>query len=243
VYLKNTAHTTNELSLFALFQQAASFLKIFFCLVQKRRGRTPLTGGKRSGGLEKSDTHWHVVDMKTHTTEPMNASLQFCPNLACKARGQVGQGNIVVHGRKRPRYKCKTCERTFSAKAGTAFAGLRKPTEVIVIVVTLLAYGCPLQAIVHAFGLDERTVAAWRDRAGEHCEQVHQAIIEQEKLELVHVQADAHPGQSTRDDRLDGAGDDGFHTVVAGRSRKPDTRERPSRSLVAPGAPVLSEHG
>jgi transposase-like protein/IS1 family transposase len=120
----------------------------------------------------------------------MNASLQFCPNRECKARGQVGQGNIVVHGRKRPRYKCKTCGRTFSAKAGTAFAGLRKPTEVIVIVVTLLAYGCPLQAIVHAFGLDERTVAAWRDRAGEHCEQVHQSIIEQEKLDLVHVQAD-----------------------------------------------------
>ena len=44
--------------------------------------------------------------------------------------------------------------------------GLRKPTALIVIVVTLLAYGCPVQAIVHAFGLDERTVAAWRDRAG-----------------------------------------------------------------------------
>jgi IS1 family transposase len=67
---------------------------------------------------------------------------------------------------------------------------LRKPTALIVIVVTLLAYGCPLQAIVHAFGLDERTVAQWRDRAGRHCEKVHQAIIEQGKLDLVHVQAD-----------------------------------------------------
>jgi hypothetical protein len=38
--------------------------------------------------------------------------------------------------------------------------GLRKPTELIVVVVTLLAYGCPLQAIVHAYGLDERTVAS-----------------------------------------------------------------------------------
>ena len=37
--------------------------------------------------------------------------------------------------------------------------GLRKLTELIVVVVTLLAYGCPLQAIVHAYGLDERTVA------------------------------------------------------------------------------------
>ena len=68
--------------------------------------------------------------------------------------------------------------------------GLRKPTEVIVIVVTLLAYGCPLQAIVHAFGLDERTVASWRDRAGKQCEKVHHHLIEQGTLDLVHVQAD-----------------------------------------------------
>jgi len=123
-------------------------------------------------------------------TEQMNASQIFCPNLECKARGQVGQGTIVSHGRKRPRYRCKTCGKTFSAKEGTLFAGLRKPTEVIVVVVTLLAYGCPVQAIVHAFGLDERTVAGWRDRAGAHCEQVHYALVEQGQLDLVHVQAD-----------------------------------------------------
>ena len=66
------------------------------------------------------------------------------------------------------------------------FEGLRKPMDLIVIVITLLAYGCPVQAIVHAFGLDERTVAAWRDRAGAHCQQVHQAIVEQGKLDLMH---------------------------------------------------------
>ena len=38
------------------------------------------------------------------------------------------------------------------------FEGLRKPKALIVIVVTLLAYGCPIQAMVQAFGLDERTV-------------------------------------------------------------------------------------
>lgn len=123
-------------------------------------------------------------------TEQMNASQVFCPNLRCKARGQIGQGNIVIHGRKRPRYRCKTCGKTFSAKEGTMFAGLRKPTELIVIVVTLLAYGCPVQAIVHAFGLDERTVASWRERAGKHCEQVHQTLVQQGQLDLKHVQAD-----------------------------------------------------
>ena len=70
------------------------------------------------------------------------------------------------------------------------FEGLRKPMELIVIVVTLLAYGCPVQAIVHAYGLDERTVASWRDRAGLHCAQVHHHLVEAGKLDLLHVQAD-----------------------------------------------------
>lgn len=68
--------------------------------------------------------------------------------------------------------------------------GLRKPSELIIIVVTLLAYGCPVQAIVHAYSLDERTVAAWRDRAGKHCERVHHAVVEVGHLDLLHVQAD-----------------------------------------------------
>ena len=32
----------------------------------------------------------------------------------------------------------------FSARRETMLEGLRKPTELIVIVVTLLAYGCPI---------------------------------------------------------------------------------------------------
>jgi transposase-like protein len=120
----------------------------------------------------------------------MDTSKPFCPNLACSARGQQNQGTIVIHDRKRQRYRCKVCQKTFGARRGTMFEGLRKPVDLIVIVVTLLTYGCPVQAIVHAFGLDERTVATWRDRAGVHCQQVHQAIIEQGKLDLMHVQAD-----------------------------------------------------
>src|SRR2546425_2605391 len=77
-----------------------------------------------------------------------------------------------------------------AAQAGTMFEGLRKPQTLIVIVVTLLAYGCPIQAIVQAFGLDERTVASWRDRAGKQCQEVHQAVVQHGQLDLVHVQAD-----------------------------------------------------
>jgi len=70
------------------------------------------------------------------------------------------------------------------------FFGLRKPKSLIVIVVTLLTYGCPIQAIVHALELDERTVASWRDRAGVQCQKVHEALVETGQLDLIHVQAD-----------------------------------------------------
>src|SRR5947208_1727290 len=120
----------------------------------------------------------------------MAPSEQFCANPMCSARGQRGLGNIAIHDRKRQRYRCKHCKQTFSARRGTMFEGLRKPSELIVIVVTLLAFGCPVQAIVQAFDLDERTVASWRDRAGKQCQRVHQAIVEQRRLDLVHVQAD-----------------------------------------------------
>src|SRR5258708_30774039 len=128
--------------------------------------------------------------MKPTSTEPMDASKQFCPNEACSARGQMGAGNIRIHSYQPQRYRCRRCKKTFSARRGTMMEGLRTPTELIVIVVILLSYGCPIQAIVHAYGVDERTVAAWQKRAGKHCQQVHQAIVEQGKVETHHVQAD-----------------------------------------------------
>lgn len=128
--------------------------------------------------------------MQTLKPKPMDAGGQFCPNLNCALRGLKGQGNITIHCAKRGRYRCKSCGKTFSQRSGTPFSGLRKDQALVLQVLTLLTYGCPIQAIVAAFDLDERTVADWRDRAGLHCHKVHQALIVQAKLDLQHVQAD-----------------------------------------------------
>jgi transposase-like protein len=120
----------------------------------------------------------------------MDPQRQFCHNRACPARGQVGQGNIGVHSQREQRYVCHTCNRTFAATAGTAFYRLRTAADQMTLVLTLLCHGCPPQAIVAAFGLDERTVAAWLARAGGHCQQVHQHLVQQGEVDLQHVQAD-----------------------------------------------------
>ena len=119
----------------------------------------------------------------------MDPTTVFCPNLACPARGQTGQGNIGIHSRKDQRFICQQCRRTFTATKGTVFYRLRTSAEIVVIVVTLLAHGCPLQAIVAAFGFDERTVAAWLARAGRQGQAIQEHLVEQPH-ELGQVQAD-----------------------------------------------------
>src|SRR3954464_2514743 len=121
---------------------------------------------------------------------PMDPLTQFCHNLDCPARGQVGQGNIHIHSRAHRRYKCTTCGRTFAETRGTPYYRKRTAHDVITLVLTLLTHGCPLQALVAAFGLDERTVAAWQQQAGRHCQQVHAHVVQQGQVDLQHVQAD-----------------------------------------------------
>jgi transposase-like protein len=108
----------------------------------------------------------------------------------CPARGQTGKGNIHVHSQKDERYGCAVCEQTFSARKGTIFYRLRSDPKMVMAVIVLLAYGCPTQAIVKAFELDERTVRDWQQRAGKHCQQVHEHLVEHHPLDLQHVQAD-----------------------------------------------------
>lgn len=120
----------------------------------------------------------------------MNPHEQFCPNSDCPARGKVGAGNIVSHSQQEQRCKCTSCGKTFSIRKGTAMYGIKHSADMFVVVVTLLAHGCPLQAIVAAFGLDERTVRSWYARAGGHCRGVHDQVVGHSQLDLGQVQAD-----------------------------------------------------
>ena len=105
----------------------------------------------------------------------------------------MGRGNIRVHSWHEHRYRCRTGGRTFAATTGTPFYRVQTAAATITLVGTLLAHGCPRQAIVAAFGFDERTVAAWQAKAGAHGQRVHAHLVApdgQGHLALGHVQAD-----------------------------------------------------
>ncbi len=120
----------------------------------------------------------------------MDPQQQFCPNLNCQARGQRGAGNIRIHCRRDGRYYCTICKKPFSATTGTVFHRLHRSAEQVTLILTLLAYGCPVQAIVAAFLTDPRTVAKWLQRAGEHCQRVHEQVVLAIPQDLGQVQAD-----------------------------------------------------
>jgi hypothetical protein len=120
----------------------------------------------------------------------MDPQKKFCHNERCWAYGRAGEGHIVIHSQKERRYRCKRCAKTFSETKGTALYRSHKPHELIATIVTLLAYGCPVQAIVAAFGLDERTIARWQRESGRQCQRVHEHLVQAGGVLLAHVQAD-----------------------------------------------------
>src|SRR5688572_13676266 len=109
----------------------------------------------------------------------MDPTTACCPNWHCHARGQIGRGNLGIHARKEQRFICHECHKTCSATTGTVFYRLRTSVETVVIVVTWLAHGCPLHAIVAACGCDERTVADGWARSGRQGQAVHEYLVEQ----------------------------------------------------------------
>lgn len=118
----------------------------------------------------------------------MDPSCVSCPNLACRDKGAVGAGNIRVHARAKRRYRCSTCRRTFAATTNTPLYRLHHPEATLALVLTLLLHGCPVAAVVAAFGLDERTVRTWLHKAGAHAALLHDQMVS--GVEARQVQAD-----------------------------------------------------
>ena len=114
---------------------------------------------------------------------PLRPDLVACPY--CGAAEHIG-----IHSHQERRYICHACKGTFAETKGTPLYGLHYPTWVVVLVDTLLAFGCPVAAIVAAFGLDERTVAAWQSKAGKHGERIQDEVVCAGQIALGQVQAD-----------------------------------------------------
>jgi transposase-like protein len=126
-----------------------------------------------------------VEGMTKYTLPPMRPEQVVCPNSECGATGRIG-----VHSHKERRYICHSCKRTFADTTGTLLYRLKQPLDLVLVVLTLLAYGCPIPALVATFGLDERTIASWQGKAGQHAKRVQEQLVCQGRVDVGQVQAD-----------------------------------------------------
>jgi transposase-like protein len=120
----------------------------------------------------------------------MDPTRQFCSNPECPLMSKIGGGHIRIHSQQEKRYVCRECGVTFSETKDTPYYRLHHSKQIVTWALILLAYGCPPMAIVHAFGIDERTVLSWQKRGGAHCRKIQEAEVEAGKIDLEHVQAD-----------------------------------------------------
>lgn len=115
----------------------------------------------------------------------MRPTQGVCRNSACGATGRIG-----IHSHRERRYICHGCGKTFRESQGTPLYGLKHRVWLVLCVLTLLAYGGSVPALVAAFAIDERTVAAWQRKAGGHAQQVQERLVCRGQLWLGQVQAD-----------------------------------------------------
>ncbi len=121
------------------------------------------------------------------------------------------------------------------------FEGLRKPSELIVIVVTKLSFGCPVQAIVQAFDLDERTIARLSRSRGQAVPTGPSSRRRAGTIGSGACPSRRDPREGTRHGGVDGTLPDGFHAPVVGWGGQCQPRYELSRSTPAPGAGVLPD--
>src|ERR1700675_1310182 len=76
----------------------------------------------------------------------METEGQWCDNAFCPDCGKVGADNITIHSYAARRFRCPTCQRTFSADKGTFFETLRTSRPILLDVVAMLVERNSLRA-------------------------------------------------------------------------------------------------
>ena len=123
------------------------------------------------------------MELKFMSEPPLDATLLTCPYC-------TEEDHIWIHSQQDRRLRCQTCGRTFTESKGTPLYGLQYPRWLVLVVVALLAHGCPVQAIVFAFLLDARTVVDWHTRVGRHAKRVQAEWVCRGDLEVGQAQGD-----------------------------------------------------
>src|SRR6266487_5322459 len=116
----------------------------------------------------------------------------FCWNETCADYGQVGKGNLIKNGKTDKgvqRYRCQTCQKTFTETKGTLLYRCRHKREEIVECLAMVGDRTSLAAIHRIKGIKEETVCRWMERAATQVEQIEEELVGPKKLSRVQKDA------------------------------------------------------
>jgi transposase-like protein len=104
-----------------------------------------------------------------------------CQNPDCADYGLRGRDNLRVgfrYGKHRRRMLvCRTCQRRFSERKGTALFATRLPQDKAVAVVRHLQEGCGVRQTGRLVGVDKDTVGRYARAAGAHAQDTHDEVV------------------------------------------------------------------
>lgn len=104
-----------------------------------------------------------------------------CQNPDCSDYGVRGRGNLRVcfpYGKDQRRMlACRTCQRRFSERKGTALFGARLAHDRALSVFQHLQDGCGVRQTARLVGVDKDTVVRYALRAGAHARQSHDELV------------------------------------------------------------------
>jgi transposase-like protein len=109
-------------------------------------------------------------------------SLFCCQNPDCPDYGLRDHDNLRVGFRYGPHKQrrllvCRTCQKRFSERKGSAFFGSRLTDEQAVAVFQHLQDGCGVRQTARLTGVDKDTVVRYALRAGTHAQQTHEELV------------------------------------------------------------------
>ena len=104
-----------------------------------------------------------------------------CQPPPCADYGLRGRGNLRVCFRYGPQQRrmlaCRTCQKRFSERKGTALFGARLPRAQALAVFAHLQDGCGVRQTARLTGVDKDTVVRYTLRAGGHARDSHDELV------------------------------------------------------------------
>lgn len=125
-----------------------------------------------------------------------NLGNEACPNPKCKLYGKAGQGNIVSNGtiktkdgKKRQKFLCKVCDKSFCDRTGTIFYDLRTSEEKVLLAIKLLVKGMPLRGVADVLETKLDTVRHWLALAAKQSKKLNAWLLKE--LNVTQIELDA----------------------------------------------------